>query len=100
MLDPNEEFVFQLSENVRMGEESSKMFKFKVRKENYATLLDKSFIQLHLEHLSFLVKHVSWKVNKIYLHYTLDQQRIKKDLYSYESKIKTGCKKKCRKRLF
>ena len=100
MLDPNEEFVFQLSENVRMGEESSKMFKFKVRKENYATLLDKSFIQMHLEHLRFLVKHVSWKVKKIYLHYMLDQQRLKKDLYSYESKIKTGCKKKCRKRLF
>lgn len=42
MLDPNDEFVFQLSENVRMGEESSKIIKFKVRKENYATLLDKS----------------------------------------------------------
>lgn len=42
-------------------------------------MLQKKFISLYLQHLSFLIKRTDWKASKLYSHYTFEQERFKKD---------------------
>ena len=39
----------------------------------------KNFIPLYLEDLRFLIKRCSWKVTKIYTHFTFEQSCFKRD---------------------
>ena len=55
-----------------------KFLRFKLP-EKHATLLEKTFIPLYIEHIQFLVKRAGWIVTKIYSHYTLDQESFRKD---------------------
>ena len=34
---------------------------------------------LHLEHLKILIGRAGWKVTKLYVHYTFEQEKFKKD---------------------
>ena len=40
-------------------------------------MLQKKFISLYLQHLSFLIKRTDWKASKFYSHYTFEQERFK-----------------------
>ena len=79
ILDSFEKSVFQLSENVRMGEISNEMLLFKATKSSQATIHEHVLILLNLEHIGFLIKRAGWRVTKIYAHYTFEQKMFKKD---------------------
>ena len=68
-IDPSERSVFHLSETLRTGTEDHLLY-FKNNKKTHATMSEKEFIPLYLEHLNFLIKRAGWQVTKIYLHYT------------------------------
>ena len=51
---------------------------YRVTKKAHATLLKKRYQPLYLEHLSFLIKRVGWKVTKVYSRITFEQERFKR----------------------
>ena len=50
---------------------------YRCTKKSHATMFRKKFISLYLE--SFLIKKCSWRVTKIYTHYTFEQACFKRD---------------------
>ena len=62
------------------------LIKIKINQNHIDVLLNlmplcfqKNFIPLYLEDLRFLIKRCSWKVTKIYTHFTFEQSRFKRD---------------------
>ena len=47
--------------------------------KSHANLFPKTFIQLYLKDLRFLIKRCGWKVTKIYSHFTFEQSCFKRE---------------------
>ena len=55
-------------------------------------MLKKHFIPLYLEHLSFVIRRVGWKVRKIDAHLTFEEKRFKKDFILINQKSRQESK--------
>ena len=69
-------------------------------KRVHATMLEKQFIPLYLEHLLFLIRRAGWKVAKIYAYYTFDQGRFKRDFILMNQRSRQQTKKSVEKDFF
>ena len=94
-LDANEGSAYQLLELSDENKDKPKSHRCTVK--CYATLFPKNFIPLYLEDLRLLIKRCSWKVTKIYTHFTFEQSRFKRDFVlnnqRKRQKAKTSIKK-------
>ena len=86
-IDVLERSSYQLLENSQILD-SGKYKKYDVTKKAHATLHEKKYFPLYLEHLAFLVKRLGWKVTKIYKHYQFEQERFKKDFIVVNQKAR------------
>ena len=43
----------------------------------HPTLFKKRFFSMYLEHLAFVINRAWWRVTKIYLHFTFEQEAFK-----------------------
>ena len=78
IIDIAERSVFQLIEQYNEagdGEPRS----YRATKKAHVTLFQKRFQPLYLEHLSFLINRTGWQVTKLYLHYSFEQERLKRN---------------------
>ena len=68
------------------GSGDGKSKPYRTTKEADATLFQKRFQPLYLEHLSFLINRAGWKVTKLYLHYSFEQERFKTNFLLIQAK--------------
>ena len=76
-LDTNEWSAYQLPKLFDKNKDKPKSYRCTAKSQ--ATLFPKNFIPLYLEDFRFLIKRCSWKVTKIYTHFTFEQSRFKRD---------------------
>ena len=69
--DANERSVYRLLELFDKNKDKPKSYRCTAK--SHATSFPKNFILLYLEGLRFLIKRCSWKVTKIYNHFTFEQ---------------------------
>ena len=74
MLNASERSVFALSGTMRKDDKS-----YLYTKQARAKMFEKQSIFLYLKHLQSLIKRAGRKVTKICSHYTLNQEKVKKD---------------------
>ena len=60
-------------------------------------MFPKSVIPLYLEDLRFLIKRCGWKVTKIYIHFTFEQSRVKRDFVLNNQRKRQKVKKRIEK---
>ena len=63
-------------------------------------MFPKKFILFYLEHLSFLIKRCSWRVTKIYTHYTFEKACFKRDFILINKKFRQNAKNAIEKGFF
>ena len=79
IIDVAERCVYQLIEQyIEAGDGEPRSYR--ATKKAHATLFQKRFPPLYLEHLSFLINRAGWRVGKLYLHYSFEQERFKRNL--------------------
>ena len=76
-LDANERSAYQLLELFDKNKDKPKSYRCTAK--SHATLFPKNFIPLYLEDLRFWIKRCSWKITKIYTHFTFEQSRLRRD---------------------
>ena len=78
ILDANERSVYQL---IELYSETDKGVprSYCPTPKAHATLFSKKAQPLYLQHLKILIGRAGWKVTKLYVHYTFEQERFKKD---------------------
>ena len=52
---------------------------FKTTKKTHATLDRKKRFLMFIDHIHFLTKRAGWKVTKVHVHYSFEQELFKKD---------------------
>ena len=99
ILDANERPLYQLLE--LFGKTSdNKPKSHRCTAKSHATLFPKKFILLYLEDLKFLITRCCWRVTKIYLHYTFEQARFKRDFVLMNQKSRQNAKNAIEKDFF
>ena len=99
ILDANERSLYQLLE--LFGKTSdNKPKSHRCTAKSHATLFPKKFILLYLEDLKFLITRCCWRVTKIYLHYTFEQARSKRDFVLMNQKSRQNAKNAIEKDFF
>ena len=79
IIDVAERSVYQLIEQcIETGDGERRSYR--ATKKAHATLFQKRFPPLYLEHLSFLINRAGWRVAKLYSHYSFEQDRFKRNL--------------------
>ena len=78
ILEANEQSVYQL---LRLFDKTSddKPKSYRCAKKSHATMFPTKFILLYLEDLNFLITRCSWRVTKLYSHYTFKLARFKRE---------------------
>ena len=76
MIDACERSVFQLLEQVLMGEKNVPKV-YRSTANAHATLFKKNVLPMYLEDLVFCIKRAGWKVTKIHSHLIFEQKRSK-----------------------
>ena len=71
IIDPCERSVFQLLEQYVEGSNNNPLAYYATAKA-HATMLQKRFLPMYLEHLAFVIKRAGWKVTKIHAHLTFE----------------------------
>ena len=98
ILDPNERSLFQLLE--MFLKDGAKPRSYRCTAKSHATLLPKVCIPLYIEDLRFLIKRASWKVTKLYSHFTFEQDTIKKDFVLMNQKSRQNAKNDIEKNFY
>ena len=78
IIDPCEGSIYQLLKQ-HSTTEKGKLRSYKATKKAHATMFKKNFQLMHCKQMFFPVVRAGWKVTKIYLHYTYEQERYKRD---------------------
>ena len=78
IIDVAERSVYQLMEQYTENGDRKPKSSCSTKKA-HATLFQKRFQPLYLEHLSFLITRAGWKVTKLYSHYSFEQERFKRN---------------------
>ena len=77
VIDPCERSIYQLLEQYIEGEKNNPLA-YRATAKSYATMLQKIFFPMYLEHLTFVIKRAGWKVTKIHSHLIFEQTFFKK----------------------
>ena len=78
ILEANEQSVYQLLDLFcKASDNKPKLYHYTAK--SHALLFPKKFIPLYLEDLKFLITRCCWRVTKIYLHYTFEPVRFKRE---------------------
>ena len=56
-----------------------KILKYKATKKTHATLHPKKRFPISIDHIHFLTKKARWKITKVHLYYTFEQEPFKKE---------------------
>ena len=67
--------VCQLLSTMRIGK-TGDVLKFKATEKMHATLCSKKRFPMFIDHIHFLTRRVSWKVNYIHYYYTFEQEPL------------------------
>ena len=70
---------------------------YKATKKAHATMFKKIFQLMYLEQIFFAVVRAGRKITKIYLHYTFEQERFKKDFILMNQKSRQNAKNSVKK---
>ena len=70
--------VYQLFSTMRT-EKRENILKYKATEKTYATLSPKRRFPTYIDHIYFLTKRAGWKVTKLHLYYTFEQEPFKKE---------------------
>ena len=90
MLDANERSVYQLIE----------LYSETVKDEAHGTLFSKKAQPLYLEHLQISIGKAGWKVIKLYVHYTFEQERFKNDFILMNQRSRQTARNSIEKKLY
>ena len=85
-MEPCERFTVQLMSVLSRSEEKDVINSFKYSSKTRSTLQDKKYIPFYAELPHFLIERAGWLVSHVYEHFTFEQSKFKKRLYSDESK--------------
>ena len=91
IMEANERSLFQLLE-LFSKKDDGKPRSYRCTSKSHATLLPKTCIPLYLEDLRFLIKRAGWKVAKLYCHFTLEEDTIKKEFVLMNHKSRQNVK--------
>ena len=91
IIDPCETSIYQLLEQ-HWTTEKGKPRSYKATKKAHATMFKKNFQLMHCKQMFFPVVRAGWKVTKIYLHYTYEQERYKRDFILMNQKWRQNAK--------
>ena len=80
IIDPCERSVYQLLEQYIEGANNNPLVYWATAKA-HATMLQKRFFPMYLEHLAFLIKRAGWKVTKIDAYLTFEQKCFLKKIF-------------------
>ena len=75
VIDPCRRSVFQLLEQYIEGSINNPLA-YHATAKAHATMLQKIFSRIYLEHLVFVIKRAGWEVTKIHAHLTCEQKRF------------------------
>ena len=78
-MEPFERSTVQLMSIIRRGEEKDKTNSFPYTSTTHSTFREKKFVALYAKDLHFLITRAGWLVTHTYEHYTLEQEKFKKD---------------------
>ena len=98
VIDPCERSTYQLLEQLVMGEKGLRSYKKSAKA--HANLFKKYFLPLYLEDLNFCVKRAGWKVTKIHLHLTFEQEHFKRNFILMNQKSRQQAKDEVTKDFF
>ena len=70
--------VYQLLSTMRTGKREN-ILKYKATEKTHATLLPKKRFPMYIDHIYFLTNRAGWKVTKVHLYYTFEQEPFKKE---------------------
>ena len=73
---------------------------YRATKKAHATLFQKRFKPLYLEHSSFLINRAGWKVTKLYSHYSFEQECFKRNFILMNQKSRQNAKTSIEKDFF
>ena len=91
ILEATERSVSQLLDLFfKTGDNKPKSYRCTAK--SHATLFPKKFIPLCLEDLKFLITRCCWKATKIYLHYSFEKLRFKRDFVLINQKSRQNGK--------
>ena len=90
-IDVYERSTYQLLEKMELLDSGSYRH-YSPTKKAHATLFDKRFIPLYIEHLAILIKRLGWQVTKIYQHIIFEQDRFKKNFIIRNQKARQNAK--------
>ena len=96
IIDMAERSVYQLIEynsETNDGEPRS----YCATRKAHGILFQKMFQFPYLEHLSFLIKRVGWKVIKLHSHYSFEQKRFKRNFILMNQKSRQNAKNSIKK---
>ena len=81
--------VYQLLSTMRTGKREN-MLKYKATKKMHATLCPKKSFPMYIDHIHFLTKMTGWKVTKVHLYYTFEQEHFKKEYILGNQRARQG----------
>ena len=99
IIDAAERSVYQLMEQYTESDDRKPGSYFSTKKA-HATLFQKRFRPLYLEHLSFLINRARWKVTKLYSHYSFEQEGFKTNFILMNQKSRQNAKNSIEKNFF
>ena len=89
--EANERSVYELLHLFSKTDDSKPKF-YNCTAKFHATLFPKKFMPLYLEDLKFLITRCCWKATKIYLHYSFEQSRFKRDFMLMNQKSRQNAR--------
>ena len=96
-IDPFERSTLQIMNIIARSEEKEKIKSFSYNSKTHSTLKDKRFVTLYAEDLHFLVTRAGWLVTYIYVHYTFEQAKFKKEFVIMNQKSRESVSSKVEK---
>ena len=91
VIDPCERSVYHLLEQYVEGEKD-KPLAYRATAKACATMLQKRFFPMYLEHLAFIIKRAGWNVTKIHSHLRFEQKTFKKKFILINQKSRQNSK--------
>ena len=91
VIDPCERSIYQLLEQ-HSTTEKGKPRLYKATKRAHATMFKNIFQPMYLEQIVFAAVRAGWKVTNIYLQYTFEQERFKRDFILMNHKSRQNAK--------
>ena len=76
--DPVDRRVYQLPSTMSTGKREN-ILKYKATEKTHVILRPKKRFPMYIDHIHFLTKRAGWKVTKVHLYYSFEQEPFKKE---------------------